>query len=365
MKIKHQNVIYSSLIRSSPVQKNPFSKQRSDRTTGLATYALEPAKRRARRFSTLAAVVGAVGLLAGCGSSDPTASNPTDSTSTKDSQPESPSGSGAGLGAGTKLVVGSQAYYSNEIVAEIYAQALEADGYKIDRQFQIGQREVYLPEITSGKIDVFPEYIGSLLQALDKTAVSGKPEDVYLSLEKTLPNGLRVLTPSAASDQNSWTVTSAFAKKYQLTTIESLKEVTEPITVGGNSELETRPYGPKVLADRYGIKTQGFRAVEDSGGPLTVKALISGAIELANIYTADPNIATNNLIALSDPDGLFFPDNIAPIVSEKVDGKAVQILNNVSAKLTQNDFVKLNSKSVNDKKSAKVIAAEWLKQVGK
>ena len=96
-----------------------------------------------------------------------------------------------------------------------------------------------------------------------------------------------------------------------------------------------------------------------------MKALTSGAIELANIYTADPNIATNNLIALTDPDGLFLPDNIAPIVSAKVNDSAKEILNNVSANLTQADFLKLNARSVNEKKSAKVIASEWLKQVSK
>ncbi len=317
---------------------------------------------RTRRYATLAAVFGAVGMLASCGSSDPTASN-TQVGGSPISDADSGSGSESVSGK-TKLVVGSQAYYSNEIVAEIYSQALEADGYEIDRQFQIGQREVYLPEIVGGKIDVFPEYVGSLLQALDKSADGGKPEVVYDNLKKVLPTGLSALAPSAASDQNSWTVTKAFADKYQLSDIQSLKNVTEPITVGGNSELETRPYGPKALADRYGIKTQGFTAVEDSGGPLTVKALTSGTIKLANIYTADPNIATNNLVALSDPDGLFLPDNILPIVSSKVSEEAKGILNKVSASLTQNDFVNLNAQSVNDKKSAKVIAAEWLKRTG-
>ena len=124
--------------------------------------------------------------------------------------------------------------------------------------------------------------------------------------------------------------------------------------------LETRPYGPKALEAKYGIKIKGFKAVEDSGGPLTVKALTSGAIQLANIYTADPNIAANNLISLSDPDALFLPDNIAPIVSAKVDKPAEDILNTVSRNLTQADLVMLNAKSVNDKSSSKDLASEWL-----
>jgi osmoprotectant transport system substrate-binding protein len=258
------------------------------------------------------------------------------------------------------LVVGSQAYYSNEIVAEIYSQALEAGGFEVKREFQIGQREVYLPEISNGKIDVFPEYIGSLLQALDPAAKSGTTETVYASLQKVTPTGLTVLSPSAASDQNSWTVTETLAEKFNLTDIASLAKVAGPLKVGGNSELETRPYGPQALADLYGIRTTGFTAVEDSGGPLTVKALVSGDIQLANVYTADPNVLTNKLVTLADPDGLFFPDNIAPVVSTRVDASARAILNRVSKNLSQTDLRTLNAESVNEKKSSAVIAKDWL-----
>jgi osmoprotectant transport system substrate-binding protein len=259
--------------------------------------------------------------------------------------------------------VGSQAYYSNEILAEIYSQALEAKGVMVSRQFQIGQREIYLPELRAGKIDVFPEYVGSLLQAINKGSTGSTTQAVYDDLKKALPDGLNALQPSEASDQNSWTVTKAFAQKYNLTDIASLKKVTEPITVGGNSELETRPYGPKSLKDKYGIEA-GFKAVEDSGGPLTVKALVDGDIQLANVYTADPNLTTNNLVALTDPDGLFVPDNVTPVVSTKVDARARETLDEVSKALTQQDLVALNAESVRDKKAAKDIAKAWLVRQG-
>ncbi|WP_198413011.1 ABC transporter substrate-binding protein [Cryobacterium sp. HLT2-28] len=300
--------------------------------------------KRGRLAAIAAVAVGAVVALAGCASGDPLGAGSTASGDSK------------------TLVVGSQDYYSNEIIAEIYAQALEANGVTVDRQFRIGQREVYLPDITGGKIDVFPEYTGSLLQALDKKAAGGTADETYAELEKALPSGLSVLDQAAATDQNSWTVTQAFAAKYKLTDIASLKNVTEPITVGGNSELETRPYGPTALKEKYGIVTAGFKPVEDSGGPLTVKALVDGDIQLANIYTADPNIKSNKLVALTDPDGLFFPDNVVPVVSKKVDDKAAAVLNKVSAALSAEDLVSMNSESKNDQKSAKAIAADWLTQ---
>jgi osmoprotectant transport system substrate-binding protein len=300
---------------------------------------------RKGRFALIgAAVVGAVVALSGCATSDPVA------------------GGNAGSGDSDTLVVGSQDYYSNEIIAEIYAQALEANDFAVERNFRIGQREVYLPDIEAGQLDVFPEYTGSLLQALDKEAKGGTAEETYAELQEALPENLRVLDPADATDQNSWTVTKAFADKYNLTDIESLKNVPEPIQVGGNSELESRPYGPTTLKEKYGINVAGFTPVEDSGGPLTVKALVDGTIQLANIYTADPNIKSNNLLALDDPDGLFFPDNVVPVVSEKVNDEAAEVLNAVSGALTAEDLVDLNDQSVNEEKSAEDIAADWLKK---
>lgn len=301
--------------------------------------------KRGRLAAIAVVAVGAVVALAGCASGDPLGG-----------------GSTASSDEGT-LIVGSQDYYSNTIIAEIYSQALESNGFTVDRQFRIGQREVYLPDIEAGKIDVFPEYTGSLLQALDKNAAGGTSDEVYSQLEAALPKGLRVLDKAEASDQNSWTVTQAFAAKYDLTDIASLKNVTEPITVGGNSELETRPYGPTALKQKYGIDIAGFSPVEDGGGPLTVKALVDGDIQLANIYTASPNIKSDKLVALSDPDGLFFSDNVVPVVSEKVTDKAAEVLNKVSAALTADDLVSLNSESVNDQQSEEKIAAGWLKKV--
>jgi osmoprotectant transport system substrate-binding protein len=291
-----------------------------------------------------AVLVGAAIALAGCSSGSPLA--------TKTSGPKA------------NLVIGSQSYYEDTTIAEIYAQALENGGYKVTRDFNIGQREVYLAQLKAGKIDVFPEYEGDLTQALDKTAKGGTADETYAELQKALPSNLRPLNKADASDGNSWTVTQAFAKKWSLTDLASLKNVTTPILVGGNSELQTRPYGPQALTTKYGVKFGGFVAVQDSSGPLTVKALVDNQIQLANIYTADPNIKVNKLVALKDPDGLFLPDNIVPIVTKKVDTKAAAIINAVQAKLSQAELLKLNDESVNKKESAAVIATAWLKSVG-
>ncbi len=287
----------------------------------------------------LVLVAGALALSA-CGGSD---SDPLSS----------------GEGDSDTVVIGSQDYYSNEIIAEIYAQALEADDIKVDRKFRIGQREVYLPDIENGSIDLFPEYTGPLLIALDSKASATKPDEVYAALEDALPKGLRLLDAAPATDQDSYVVTREFADKWDLTTIEDLTKVTDKIVFGANSEAESRPNGPKGLKDTYGVDTT-FTPIEDSGGPLTVKALKDGDIQIGIIYTADPSIKKNDLVTLEDTKGLFLASAVVPVASDDVSEDAEKVIDEVSAALTSEDLIALNARSVDEKLPAATIAKDWL-----
>ena len=151
------------------------------------------------------------------------------------------------------LVIGSQDYYSNEIIAEIYAQSLEKSGKKVDRQLKIGQREVYMPELQAGKIDIFPEYSGNLLQYYKPETTARTPEQVHAELVGALPEGLKALEQASATDQDSYVVTKAFAEQYSLKQIGDLASVPD-LKIAGNSELESRPYGPKGLARPTGSR---------------------------------------------------------------------------------------------------------------
>ena len=142
------------------------------------------------------ALVAAIALT-GCGTSGNPLDEPTDDT--------------AADRGGNTIVVGSQAYYSNEIIAEIYAQALENAGFTVERQFSIGQRDAYMPEIESGTITLFPEYTGNLLEYLDEDATATSPDDVYAALQDVLPEGLTALDYAEASDQDTYTVLKSFA----------------------------------------------------------------------------------------------------------------------------------------------------------
>lgn len=308
------------------------------------------------RIALLAAAAALA--LTGCASS-----NPLGSDSPAASPSSAPSGPSESSAPKSTLVVGSQAYYSNEIIAELYSQALEHAGYTVDRQFQIGQREAYLPELTAGKIDVFPEYSGNLLQYLDKDTTATSGEEVLAALPAALPQGLRPLTASAATDQDSYNVTKEFAAEHQLASLEDLAKVSGPIKVAANSEFATRPYGPPGLKKFYGIDVEVV-PVEDSGGPLTVKALLDGTVQAADIYSADPSIAANGFVTLSDPKNMILPQNVVPIVSAKVDDTAAAAIDAVDAKLTAAELSALNQRSVSEQAAAKVIAKDWLTAQG-
>ncbi len=298
---------------------------------------------RGRLLAIAAVAVGATVALAGCASGDPL---------------DNGSG-GEGDASSETLVIGSQDYYSNEIIAELYAQALEENGYTVEREFRIGQREVYIPEIESGEIDVFPEYTGNLLQFYVPETTATTSDDVYAELQTSLPDGLRVLEQSPATDQDSYNVTRAFSEENGVTSLADLRDVTTPLTLGGNSELATRPYGPEGLKAVYGVEV-AFTPIEDSGGPLTLKALLDDQVQLVNIYSADPKIEANDLVTLEDPEGLFLASNVVPVVSEKVTDEIAEIIDTVSSALTAEDLVALNSLSVDEEQSADQIASDWL-----
>ena len=269
-------------------------------------------------------------------------------------------GGSAGTADGTdaqKLVVGSQDFYENEIVAEAYAQALEAKGYTVERSFRIAQREVYMPEIEAGKVDVFPEYTGNLLQYYDEDTTATESQDVYDALTGALPEGLRVLKQAEATDADSYVVTKAFADEHNVKSIADLAGI-DGLVLAGNSELETRPYGPDGLKNVYGVEIAQFKPVEDSGGPLTVKALRDGDATVVDLYSSSPVLAEGDLVVLDDPKGLFLASHIVPVVSANVDDDAAD------AALGPEELIAMNSESVNGERPAADIAKDFLTRAG-
>jgi osmoprotectant transport system substrate-binding protein len=123
---------------------------------------------------------------------------------------------------GTSLTVGSANFPENAVLAEIYAEALKAQGATVKTKLNIGSREKYYPALKSGSLDLFPEYSGTILTYLDKSATASKPDEVYAALKEALPSNLVALEKSDAQDSDAIVVTKATADKYGLKSIADM-----------------------------------------------------------------------------------------------------------------------------------------------
>lgn len=257
------------------------------------------------------------------------------------------------------IVVGSADFPESQLLATIYAKALAAKGLAAETKLNIGSREVYMPALLDGSIDLLPEYAGATLSYLDKNATAHSPEDVAAALKAALPKGVTMLTPSPAQDGDVLAVTRATADKYKLTTIADLKPHAGELVLGGPPEWKTRKEGVVGLRELYGLEFQSFKAL-DVGGPLTVTALSNGQVQAADLFSTDPAIAANDFVALKDNFNLFPAQNIVPVMSAaKVDDMATATLNAVSAALTTEALIKMNGRLA-DHESFDVVADEWL-----
>lgn len=257
------------------------------------------------------------------------------------------------------IIVGSADFPESQLLATIYAKALSAKGIKVETKLSIGSREVYIPALLDGSIDLLPEYAGATLSYLDKNATAHAPADVAAALKAALPKGVSMLTPSEAQDSDGVAVTRATAEKYKLKTIADLAPVASELVLGGPPEWKTRKEGIIGLKDIYGLEFKSFKSL-DVGGPLTLSALVNDQVQAANLFSTDPAIAANDLIILEDVKNLFPAQNIVPVIATpKVSDVVTTTLNAVSAALTTKDLIVMNGRLANHD-SFDVVAEEWL-----
>ncbi|MFE1663948.1 ABC transporter substrate-binding protein [Microbacterium sp. P02] len=295
--------------------------------------------------------VGAVLALAGCAQGDPTAPETSDS--------------GAAAGSDT-IIVGSFAFPESEILGEIYAQALEANGFDVQTKFNIGPRQQTIPALQDGSINLIPEYNGNLLAFYDTEFTQRTTEDVDAALvDAVAADDLVVYDSAEAEDKDAYVVTSEFATANNLTSIGDLKNV-QPFALGANPQFAELGYGIPGLASVYGVSDVTFQPYEDFGGPDTVKALVDDTVQVADIYTTSPALVAENLVVLEDPENLIAAQNVIPLVSSTVASDELEeALNAVSAKLTTDDLIALRDRVEGDEQaSAATAAKDWLTEAG-
>lgn len=310
----------------------------------------------------LIASLTAVALLglAGCGGGD----EALESDSSGDS---GDSGSSSG-----EVVVGSANFPENALLAEIYAGALNGAGVEASTRLNIGSREVYIPAIEDGSIDILPEYTGVLRDyflaeedsdagaAEESSEAASDPAGVYEELLDVLPDGLVALEYAEAEDKDAVVVSAETAEEYDLAEIGDLADVAGDLTLGGAPEWKTRQTGLPGLEDVYGVVFGDFIEL-DAGGPQSLSALLNGRVDAANLFTTDPNIAAEDLVPLEDPEALFAAQNIVPLLREDVvDGTVTEALNGVSEALDTETLGALVTQVVIDKEDPQDVAEQFL-----
>lgn len=265
------------------------------------------------------------------------------------------------------ITVGSQGFAESDILAQLYGQALAANGFTVDYAPGIGSRETFIPALQDGSIDLIPDYAGNLLYGADPEATAASTADVMAALPAALePLDLVVSSAAQAQDADSLVVTKEFAEANNLVTIADLAPIASTITLGANTEFEGRSYGRSGLESVYGVTGWTFKAIDDYGGPGTLSDLLSGAIQVADIYSTTPSIKQNDLVVLQDPKHLIAAQNIVPLFNKKAYSvQAANIVDRVSNKLTTDELMSLNEISAGDSKpSPQQVATDWLKKMG-
>ena len=298
------------------------------------------------RITLTIATAAALLATAACGNSG---GDPLASTS-------SSSGSAAAGG----ITVGSADFPESALLAEIYAGALEAKGIKVEKKLNIGAREAYIPALQDGSIDLIPEYTGVLRDYFKKGQTGTDAEAVYTELKASVPATLTVLDKSAAEDKDALVMKKSRADELGVKSIADLAGKASTLTVGGPPEWKTRDTGIPGFKKIYGLEFKAFRPL-DAGGPLTLAALKNGQIDAGDLFTTDPSIAANDLVALEDPKSMYAAQNVVPLITKSKSNATIEgALNAVSAKLDTPTLAALLKEVVVDKKDADTVAKEFL-----
>lgn len=264
--------------------------------------------------------------------------------------------------------MGSTNFSEQIILAELYGQVLEANGYTVERRLNLGNREIVFPALSSGQIDMYAEYLAHALAFVDKDAAgSSNPAEAHRLLGAALaPMNISVLDYAPAVDTTGFVVTRATAARYNLTKLSDLQAVAGDLRLGGPPECPQRPFCILGLERVYGVRFKEFRAL-DAGGPLTVQALVGNEVEVAVLFTTDAQITARDLVLLEGDRGLQEADNVAPVVRTEILNRApdlATLANSVSRQLTTAELTELNRQVGIDRQDPRNAAAAWLRAKG-
>ena len=301
-----------------------------------------------RNTSVAAVAVAATLAMTACGSSGSS---------------DKPAAPGKG---GAPIVVASFNFTDSQILAEIYAQALEAKGYPVTRKLNLGSRELIYPSLKSGELQFVPEYQGAAITTGFGKDAAKDAQGEHDQLAKLFePDGIGLLNYAAAEDKNTYIVKSDLAKEKGLTSISDLKKL-DKVVVAGAPECEKRLPCFLGFKDVYKLTNATFQAVQEAGP--RVELLKSGGATVIPVDSVSPLTGDSNYTVLKDDLSIVPTENVVPAVNKKVlDERGADFataVNAVSAKLTTDVMRDLNKRVDSDGEKAADVAKDWLSQQG-
>ncbi len=311
-----------------------------------------------RRFRTLGVALAAATLLfaAGCGDDD------------------LEGGSDDGGGDKGSVVVGGQDFTESQVLAAIYQQLLENEGYSVQTKL-VTTRDVYLPELAKGNVDVVPDYLAGLTDFLNTEAngpdaplVSSNDPDATLAALEPLAEakGISILPPSEATDQNAFIVTQEAADANDLETLSDLAALGEPIKLGAPEDCEGRADCEGGLTDVYGLKITEIVPLDFASSQLK-DAVLKGEVQLGETGTTDGTLEDLGLVLLEDDKGIQPAQNLTPAVNSEflADNPELEdLFNELSAALTTEDLAAMNVKVDLERQKPEDVAADFLEEKG-
>ncbi|MEU6803884.1 ABC transporter substrate-binding protein [Streptomyces neyagawaensis] len=271
------------------------------------------------------------------------------------------SGGGSSKGG---VTIGTANFTENQVLGYLYAAVLTAAGVKTNVRPNLGTREILIPALKGGDIDLLPEYQGALLHYLAPKATETEEGEMQNALAVALPTGLQVLPYGMAEDSDAFVVTRETAKRYGLTSLADLKKQNGRLVIGAAPEVKKRQVGVIGLKEVYGVEFKEFKSL-DSSGPLVKGALKKGDIDVANLFTTDTDIQANDWVVLKDPENLIPGQHVVPLIADrKADSTVRKALARLGNILTTAQLTELNRQVDKDKKDPEDVANAYAKQHG-
>lgn len=265
------------------------------------------------------------------------------------------------------VTVGSFNFHESVLLAELYAQALEAQGFRVLRRLDLGPRELADPILQNGLVELLPEYAGSLLEFLAGGSAPADLAETRSALRASLDaRGLALLESAPAQSQNGFAVTADVARDRDL---DALSDLTgeRGLVLGGPPECPIRPLCQPGLEGAYGIEFSGFVPL-DTSGPLTIDALEHGVVDLALVFTTSAQILRHGFVLLQDDRHLQPAEHVTPIVNratlERFGPALEAAIDAVSERLTTEELRALNAQVEIQRHRPSDVARAWLASQG-